>query len=99
MQLQKLINQVDRFIQGHGGYWSIPWLLAAIIEELGELSRALQIFSGIRENKISNQGERMKEKIEEETGDLFFSLICLTNSIGIDLEVALLKSLNKYSSR
>ncbi|MFX0151881.1 MAG: MazG nucleotide pyrophosphohydrolase domain-containing protein, partial [Candidatus Hodarchaeota archaeon] len=40
-----------------------------------------------------------KKTVEEETGDLFFSLICLTNSIGIDLEAALLRTLNKYSSR
>lgn len=99
MELRKLTNQVDRFIQEQGGYWDIPWLLAAMMEELGELSRVLQIFSGIRETKTSNQGESAKKTVEEETGDLFFSLICLTNSIGIDLEAALLRTLNKYSSR
>ncbi|MFX0171641.1 MAG: MazG nucleotide pyrophosphohydrolase domain-containing protein [Candidatus Hodarchaeota archaeon] len=99
MQLQKLTNQVDRFIQKQGGYWDIPWLLAAILEELGELSRVLQIFSGIRETNVSNHEESVKELIEEESGDLFFSLICLTNFIGIDLEVALLRTLNKYNFR
>ena len=37
--------------------------------------------------------------IEEECGDLFFALICLTNFLGINLETALLKSLTKYDSR
>ena len=99
MQLKKLTSQVDRFVQDHGGYWDISWLLAAIMEELGELSRALQIFSGIREIEIPNQGENVKKTIEEESGDLFFSLICLTNFIGVDLEIALIKTLNKYDSR
>jgi NTP pyrophosphatase (non-canonical NTP hydrolase) len=99
MELNKLTSQVDRFIRDHGGYWDISWLLAAIMEELGELSRALQIFSGIRETETFNQGELIKKSIEEESGDLFFSLICLTNFIGIDLEIALIKTLNKYNSR
>ncbi|MFX0183882.1 MAG: MazG nucleotide pyrophosphohydrolase domain-containing protein [Candidatus Hodarchaeota archaeon] len=94
-----MARQVDRFIQDHGGYWDISWLLVAIMEELGELSRALQIFSGIREIETSIQGKNVKKIIEEESGDLFFSLICLTNFISVDLETALIKTLNKYDSR
>lgn len=99
MDLCSLSGVVDKFIQNHGGYWDIPWLLAAITEELGELSRALQTYSRIRGVDTSEKEKSVEMLIEEECGDLFFALICLTNFLGINLETALLKSLTKYDSR
>ena len=88
--------QVDQYIKSQGGYWDLPWLLAAIVEELGELSRELQSFSGLRGKKFENWN---KKTIEEETGDLLFALICLTNYLNINLENAVKMSLNKYEER
>lgn len=99
MELKSIETQVDLFIRDQGGYWDIPWLLAAITEELGELSRVLQIFTGIRPVKTFNRKNSIKESIEEETGDLLFALICLANSFGIDLEIAVMNTLKKYKSR
>ena len=99
MELNGLTKKVDDFIQDHGGYWDIPWLLAAMTEELGELSRALQKYSGIRESKTLILKKNIIDAVEEESGDLFFTLICLTNFLGINLEKALVQTLNKYSSR
>lgn len=99
MDLKNLTDEVDKFIQAHGGYWDTPWLLAAITEELGELSRALQIHSRIRQSESIEQRKTMKPLIEEECGDLLFALICLTNSYNINLEKALLNTLLKYNSR
>ncbi len=99
MDLYSLSGLVDKFIRKHGGYWDIPWLLAAIIEELGELSRVLQTYSRIRGVDTSEKEKSVEILIEEECGDLFFALICLTNFLGINLETALLKSLTKYDSR
>ena len=48
MDLNSLTGEVDKYIQAHGGYWDPGWLLAAITEEVGELSRALQIFFDVR---------------------------------------------------
>lgn len=99
MDLNNLTKEVDTFIQTHGGYWDPPWLLAAITEELGELSRALQIHSRIRQGESLDQEKTMSTLIEEECGDIFFALICLTNSYDINLEKALLSTLSKYNSR
>lgn len=99
MDLYGLSDVVDEFIRNHGGYWDIPWLLVAITEELGELSRALQTYSRIRDVDTSGKEKSVETLIEEECGDLFFALICLTNFLGINLETALLKSLAKYDSR
>ena len=91
--------QVDRFIRDQGGYWDIPWLLAAITEELGELSRVLQVYTGIRKNSNTILNNSFRELVEEETGDLLFALICLTNFLDIDLEIAVINTLKKYKSR
>jgi NTP pyrophosphatase (non-canonical NTP hydrolase) len=99
MDLNSITTEVDQFIRNQGGYWGIPWLLAAITEELGELSRALQIFTGIRPEFTSTRKNSLKKSIEEETGDLFFALICLTNSYNIDLGIAVINTLKKYKSR
>ncbi len=99
MDLNKLTSEVDKHIQAHGGYWDPGWLLAAITEELGELSRALQTFYEVRDLHILKQKKNRKILIEEECGDLFFALICLTNFLGINLETALLKTLKKFDAR
>lgn len=99
MDFKNLSGEVDKYIQAHGGYWDPGWLLAAITEELGELSRALQTFYDVRGFNSLKQKKTRGMLIEEECGDLFFALICLTNSFGINLETALLKTLKKYESR
>jgi NTP pyrophosphatase (non-canonical NTP hydrolase) len=99
MELSRLTSEVDKYIQTHGGYWDPGWLLAAITEELGELSRALQIFYEIRDLRQINQKKSKEMLIEEECGDLLFALICLTNYLDINLEKALINTLEKYESR
>lgn len=99
MELKNLASEVDKFIRSHGGYWDTSWLLAAITEELGELSRSLQIYVGIRKPILQEQEESMKSLIVEECGDLFFAVLCLTNSLGINLEKALIDTLIKYDSQ
>ncbi len=99
MDLNSITSEVDKFIRTHGGYWDPSWLLAAIIEEVGELSRAIQIFEKIRDTDNNEKENSLKILIDEETGDLFFALICLTNFYDINLEKALQNTLKKYSSR
>ena len=56
-------------------------LLARLTEELGELSREVQHVYGMKKKK---SGEAIRS-LEEETGDLFFVLVCFANSQGISL--------------
>lgn len=99
MVINHISTQIDKFIQSQGGYWDPPWLLASLIEELGELSKIMQLKEGIRLGDNSVEKNSLKELIEEESGDILFALICLTNYYGIDLEIAVNKTLNKYKSR
>ncbi|MHA2305935.1 MAG: MazG nucleotide pyrophosphohydrolase domain-containing protein [Candidatus Hodarchaeales archaeon] len=99
MEINTISTRVDKFIQRQGGYWDPPWLLAALIEELGELSKILQFKEGIRRGVTPAKKNSLKELIEEELGDILFAMICLTNYYDIDLEIAVIKTLKKYTSR
>ena len=99
MVFDNISSHVDKFINSRGGYWDPPWLLAALIEELGELSKIMQLKEGIRLEDDSVDKNTLKELIEEESGDILFALICLTNYYDINLEIAVINTLNKYESR
>ena len=99
MTFQDLSSRIDTLIQNQGGYWDLPWLLAALSEELGELSRAVQRYAGIRTLDEINKSKDMFKAVKEECGDLLFALLCLTNYYEIDLEEALLDTLRKYEQR
>jgi len=85
MNLSELQKIVDTWIKKSGGYWTELEILGRLIEELGEVSRALR------------KGSR--REIEEELGDLFFTLIALSNKLGIDLERSLKAAIRKYDER
>ena len=99
MELNELARMVNDFIQTQGGYWKPAWMLAALTEELGELSRALQVFHDVRDKKASSKQKSSLNKVEEECGDILFALLCLTNSFSINLEKTLLNTLEKYKLR
>ncbi|AHF79976.1 MazG nucleotide pyrophosphohydrolase domain-containing protein [Thermococcus paralvinellae] len=90
--MNKLQKEVDKLINEFGGYWRPFEMLAAVIEELGELSDEMLKFEKVK-------GEGSIEKLEEEFGDLMFALFCIANYYGIDVERALLSSIAKYRSR
>jgi len=85
MELPELQELVDSWIKKRGGYWPEFKILGRLIEELGELSQALR------------KGD--EHAIEEETGDLLFTLIAFSNKVGINLENALKRAIKKYDVR
>ena len=86
--------EVDRLINRLGGYWPKEWLIQPVIEELGEFAKELQIDAGLYPNKNTTE-----EKMTEEYGDLFFSVIALGRGLKIDIEQALFKTIKKYQTR
>ncbi|MCD6143990.1 MazG nucleotide pyrophosphohydrolase domain-containing protein [Thermococcus sp.] len=90
--MKKLQEKVDTLIKEFGGYWEPFTMLAAVIEELGELSNEILKLEGIKTSKES-------PKVEEELGDVLFALFCIANYYNIDVEKALNKTILKYSSR
>ena len=94
--MKELQNDVDQYISGFKeGYFSPLAMMARISEEVGELAREINHYYGEKPKKAS---EKEKE-IEEELGDVLFVLICLANSLNIDLEKAHDLVMNKFKTR
>jgi len=70
-------------------------MLARVAEELGELARAVSHHAGFKKPK---PGEELGD-VEEELCDLIFVAVCLANSLGIDLDAAFARAMQKYYVR
>ena len=89
-------KQVDQWIsQFKEGYFPPLAMLARLTEEVGELSRALMHRFG---GKKPKQGEPEGD-IAGEIADAMFVLVCLANSLNIDLDQAFSAMMEKYQRR
>lgn len=94
--MKELQKEVDEYIsQFKEGYFSPLAMLARLTEELGELAREINHYYGEKPKKSTEE----EKAIEEELGDLLFVLICLANSLQIDLEEAHDLVMNKFRTR
>ncbi|WP_191560979.1 nucleotide pyrophosphohydrolase [Metabacillus idriensis] len=94
--MKDLQNEVDVYIsQFKEGYFSPLAMMARMTEEMGELAREINHTYGEKPKKQSEQ----EKKIEEEAGDILFVLICLANSLNIDLEEAHNLVMKKFNTR
>jgi NTP pyrophosphatase (non-canonical NTP hydrolase) len=83
MTFTPMQRQVEEWISTHTpGYFPPLMMLARLTEELGELSRAVSHRFG---HKKPKPGEAEGD-VGDEIGDLLFVLICLANSLQIDLD-------------
>ncbi|WP_297477481.1 MazG nucleotide pyrophosphohydrolase domain-containing protein [Thermococcus sp.] len=85
-------RKVDELIREFGGYWGPTEMLAALMEEVGELSREILGMEGVKR-------EGNGKKLREELGDVLFALSCIANHYDVDLLEALEESIEKYRSR
>ncbi len=94
--MKEMQVEVDQYIsQFKEGYFSPLAMLARMTEELGELAREINHYYGEKPKK-STENEKT---IEEELGDLQFVLICLANSLNINLETAHERVMHKFNTR
>ncbi len=93
LNLQK---DVDEWINTEGGgYWPPLSMLAAILEELGEVSREINIIEKIKPPK-SNQ---VKGDLGMELADLVIAIICTANYYKIDLTQKLIEKIKQIKIR
>lgn len=94
--IEKMQKDVDDYIgQFKEGYFSPLALTARLTEELGELAREVNHYYGEKKKKSTEP----EKTVEEEMGDLLFVVICMANSLHIDLGSALDRVLDKFSTR
>lgn len=94
--MKQLQQDVDDYIgQFKEGYFQPMEMMARMTEELGELSREVMHEYGPKKKKSSETDNT----IEEEMGDVLFVLICMANSMDIDLAHAHDRVMAKFASR
>lgn len=94
--MKDLQKEVDEYIgQFKEGYFSPLAMMARLTEEMGELAREINHTYGEKPKKDTEK----EKKIEEEAGDILFVLICLANSLQIDLEEAHNLVMKKFTTR
>jgi NTP pyrophosphatase (non-canonical NTP hydrolase) len=93
--LSHVQKAVDSWInQFEEGYWPPLSMLAAVIEEIGELAREINDREGYKKKRVSNNNS-----LEMELGDAIYSLVCIANYYQIDLDKAFSAALEKYTKR
>lgn len=96
MTITEAQQAVDAWIKKiGGGYFSHLTNMALLTEEVGELARVIARTYG---EQIPKPGD-LSSSLQEELADVLWVVICLANQSGIDLDQALLASLEKKRLR
>ena len=96
LTIREAQDAVDHWIQTIGvRYFHELTNLAQLVEEVGEVARILSRTCGEQSCK---SGETPGD-LADELADVLFVTICLANQSGVDLTEALLRNLEKKTSR
>lgn len=94
--LGDLQEEVDEYIgQFQEGYFPPLTLIVRLTEELGELAREINHRFGEKPKKATEA----KGDIALELGDILFVIMCLANSLGIDLTDSHDAVMDKFRTR
>lgn len=96
MSLKEIQKRVDEWINQYKiGYFQPLEILARLTEESGEVARELNHLYGPKKKKSTED----KADLEEELGDILFTITCLANSENLDLDRAFDKVMDKCYGR
>ncbi|MBU9714616.1 nucleotide pyrophosphohydrolase [Evansella tamaricis] len=94
--MQEIQQEVDTYInQFKEGYFTPLAMMARLTEEMGELAREINHYYGEKPKKNTEE----EKTIEQEIGDIFFVLVCLANSLDVDLDDAFKLVMDKFQTR
>lgn len=94
--MEEMQKEADAYIrQFKTGYFSPLGQMARLTEEMGELAREVNHQYGEKQKKDTEASKEMVEEI----GDVLFVLICLANSLDIDLSEAFELVMKKFTVR
>jgi NTP pyrophosphatase (non-canonical NTP hydrolase) len=81
--MKKYQEQVDEWISQYKiGYFKPLEIMARLTEETGELAREINHRYGPKKKKDT---EDIKD-MEDEVADIIFTLVCLSNSLNLDID-------------
>lgn len=87
-------SSVARFIEAHRLEIAVPARVLDLVSEVGEIAKEI-----LKSTRYGREPFQPTKDWASELGDVFFSLICIANSTGVNLEKALQKALSKYEQR
>ena len=94
--ITKWQQAVDSWIKEYGvRYFSELTNTAILMEEVGELARLMARTYGDQSFKDSDKNK----ELGDEMADILWVLMCLANQTGVDLNAALVKNIEKKTSR
>lgn len=81
MEIKQAQEKANELITHYGDYWAPLSMFARLVEEVGELGRAMNIKYGGKKSKFDGDGR----EIEKELADVLFTILAIANSQKIDL--------------
>lgn len=94
--LSYLQKQIDDILQEYEKpYWEPLSNVARLAEEVGEVSRIINHKYGDKPKKQTEAAD----DLEDELADVLWSVICLANSEGIDLDKGIQRAIDKLVIR
>jgi len=96
MEMEEIQEVVDEWIEEVGqGHWEPRSMALRLSEEVGELARGVNNSFGERPRKPSEP----EEESSAEIGDVLFTIVCIANSLEIDLNDSFEEIMEKYDMR
>ena len=94
MSLPNFQKNVAAFVAVHQLEASVENRLLDLVSEVGELAKEV-----LKGGDYGSQPIQLSPAWADELGDVLFSLTCLANSTGINMEYALQQAMQKYGNR
>jgi NTP pyrophosphatase (non-canonical NTP hydrolase) len=91
MEIKEAQTKVEELIFHYGDYWSPLSQLARLIEEVGELGKAMNVKFGEKKSKFPGD----EGSVEEELADVLFTVLAMANSQKINIEKELEEKIKK----
>lgn len=91
LKMQRLVKEI---VEKYNLETSIESRYIDLVSEVGEVGKEI-----LKSNDYGKKEFLKTDNMELEIGDALFSLICISNSLNIDIDKALNDSIKKYEKR
>jgi NTP pyrophosphatase (non-canonical NTP hydrolase) len=96
MTISEYQKHLDTILQEYEKpYWSPLSNVAHLVEEVGEVARVMNHLYGDKPKKSSES----PDDLADELGDVLFTLVCIANAEGVDLQLQADKAIEKLTVR